>query len=543
MKFAKDAFTVGMMTMLSRVLGFVRDMLLAAVLGTGPIAAAFIVALRIPNLFRRVFAEGAFNAAFVPLYNKKLENEGEAAATQFAAEAMSGLVFILLLLTAIFEIFMPTLLGGIAWGLKANADKYALAVELSRIMFPYLIFLSVMALIAGILNSFHKFAVAALVPVLLNVILVSVMLVLLLFHIIDQKTVSRTLSYAVTFAGFAQVASLWFYCKRQEHLPRFIRPTYNADMKKLVKLGIPGLVAGGITQINIVIGTGIATSYAGAVGYLYYADRLYQLPLGVVGVAVGVVLLPSLTRAFTAHDQKQANDLQNRALEFSMMLTIPAMVAFLFIAETVVSVLFERGRFNAPATVETAIVLRAFAAGLPAFVAVKVFSPGFFANEDTKTPMYYGIATIIANTIMALIFAQYWQHVGIAIATSIAAWMNVFLLAFTLWFRGKFWLDLKCIKTLPMILIASVLMGLCVYYSSQYLSPWMSAGNHDLLRGFLMLLLVVEGAVTYGLLLHYTGALTFAEMKAFVKRPKNKNSKPLETTSNSSDKSSTDNQN
>lgn len=541
MKFAKDALTVGMMTMASRILGFVRDMLLAAVLGTGPIAAVFIVALRIPNLFRRIFAEGAFNSAFVPLYNKKLEKSGEKAATQFAGEALSGLVLILLLLTAIFELFMPYLLGGIAWGFKADGDKYTLAVEFTRIMFPYLLFLSVMALIAGILNSFQKFAVAALVPILLNIILVSVILVLVLFNIIDQEVVARTLSYAVAFAGFAQAAAIWIYCKKQGHLPWLVRPTFNADIKQLLKLGVPGIIAGGITQINIVIGTGIASSYAGAVGYLYYADRLYQLPLGVVGVAVGVVLLPSLTRAFTGQNQAQANDLQNRALEFSMMLTIPAMVVLLMNAEVIVSVLFERGRFNADATIETAFALRAFCVGLPAFVAVKVFSPGFFANQDTKTPMYYGIATIVLNTVLSLIFAQYWQHIGIAVATSIAAWVNVFLLAFTLWMRGKFLLDFKCIKTLPMIVIASLLMGGVVYITAQYFAVWLSPQTNDLWRGITTILIIIEGLVTYGLFLHFTKALTFTEMKAFVKKPKPKNAeKPLETKKHSSDNSSTD---
>ena len=520
MKFAKDAFTVGGMTMLSRVLGFVRDMLLAAVLGTGPIAEAFFVAFRIPNLFRRIFAEGAFNSAFIPLYNKKLEEHGEQAATKFASEAMSGLVLVLLLLTAIFEIFMPFMLGGIAWGFKGDTDKYALAVELTRIMFPYLIFLSVMALIAGVLNSFKKFAIAALAPVLLNIVLVSCLSVLIFINFDKQADISRVLSYAVTFAGFVQVAALWYYCKKQGHLPWFVKPTFNADMKALVKLGVPGIIAGGITQINIVIGTGIASAYAGAVSYLYYADRLYQLPLGVVGVAVAVVLLPSLTRAFTANNQSEANDLQNRALEFSMMLTIPAMVAFLFIADPVVSVLFERGRFDGDATAQTAIVLRAFALGLPAFVAVKVFSPGYFANHDTKTPMYYGIISIVTNTILAIIFAQYWQHVGIAFATSIAAWLNVIMLATTLYMRGKFKLDAKSAKTLPMICVASVLMGACVYYTSAYIAPWLTPDNNDLLRGGLMFLIVAEGAVVYGLFLHLTGALTFSEMKGFVKRKK-----------------------
>ncbi len=518
MKLAKDAFTVGSMTMLSRVLGFLRDMLLAAVLGTGAIAEAFFVAFRIPNLFRRIFAEGAFNSAFVPLYNKKLENNGEKSASQFASEAMSGLVLVLLLLTAIFLMFMPFLLGGIAWGFKGNADKYSLAVELARIMFPYLIFLSVMALIAGVLNSFRKFAMAALAPVLLNVILVPSLFALIFINFDNQNDIARALAYAVSFAGFVQVAALWVYCKKQGHLPWFVKPTFNKDMRELVKLGLPGVIAGGVTQINIVIGTGIATAYTGAVSYLYYADRLYQLPLGVVGVAVAVVLLPSLTRAFTANDQGEANELQNRALEFSMMLTVPAMVAFLFIAEPVVSVLFERGRFSADATTQTAIALRAFAFGLPAFVAVKVFSPGFFANHDTKTPMYYGIIAIVANTVMAIIFAQYWQHVGIALATSIAAWLNVFMLAITLYRRGQFYLDLKSLKTLPMICIASLLMGAVVYYTCLYLAPWISADNNDLLRGGLMLLIVVEGAVFYAVFLHFTGALTFKQMKAFVKR-------------------------
>lgn len=544
MKFAKSALTVGMMTMLSRILGFVRDMLVAAVLGTGPVASAFIVAFRIPNLFRRIFAEGAFNAAFVPLYNNKLEKHGEKAATQFAAEAMSGLVLILLILTAIFEIFMPSLLGGIAWGFKDDADKYDLAVELARVMFPYLLFLSLMALIAGILNSFQKFAIAALVPILLNIVLVATIALLVLFDIIEQVKVARIMSYAVTFAGFAQFIAIWFYCKKQGHLPWLVRPTFNKDMKRLVKLGVPGMIAGGITQINIVIGTGIATSYAGAVGYLYYADRLYQLPLGVVGVAVGVVLLPSLTRAFTANDQQEADDLQNRALEFSMMMTIPSMIVFLFTAETVVSVLFERGRFNAEATIQTAIVLRAFAYGLPAFVAVKVFSPGFFANHDTKTPMYYGIATIIFNTVLSLIFAQYWQHVGIAVATSIAAWLNLLLLSSTLWWRGKFKLDVQCITTIPKIVIASLLMSAVIYLTVEYFAVWLSPTTHDLWRGILTILIIIEGLIVYAVFLHFTGALKFGEMKQFFKRPKklpkDTVEKPLETKADSSDKSSTD---
>lgn len=520
MKLAKAAFTVGSMTMLSRLLGFLRDMLLAATLGTGPIASAFILALRIPNLFRRIFAEGAFNAAFIPLYNKKLKNHDAATATEFASQSLSGLAVILILLTAIFEIFMPTLLRGIAWGFVGDDDKYTLAVELTRIMFPYLIFISIMALLAGILNSFQKFAVAALVPVLLNVVLVSVMFVLIFANIRGQEEISRILSYAVTFAGFVQVAALWVYCKKQGHIPKFVKPTFNKDMKELLKLGVPGIVAGGITQINIVIGTGIATTYTGAVSYLYYADRLYQLPLGVVGIAVGVVLLPSLTQAFVANDQKEADDLQNRALEFSMMLTIPAMVAFLFIAEIVVSVLFERGKFNAEATVQTAIVLRAFALGLPAFVAVKVFSPGFFANHDTKTPMVYGIIAILLNTILALVFAQYWQHVGIAFATSIAAWVNFLMLAITLFIRGKFKLDIQSIKTLPMICVASLLMGAVVYYSCMALSSWLTPANNDFLRGVLMFAIVAEGAFVYAIFLHFTNALTFAQMKAFVKRKK-----------------------
>ncbi len=521
MKIALDALKVGSMTMLSRILGFFRDMLLAAVLGVGPISEAFFVAFRIPNLFRRIFAEGAFNSAFIPLYNQKLEKNGEGAATKFASQAMSGLVLVLLLLTAIFEIFMPHILNIIVdANFTKNADNFQLTIELTRIMFPYLIFLSVMALIAGILNSFKKFAIAALVPILLNVILVGCLGILIFIRFDDPKDISRAISYAVTFAGFAQVAAIWYYCKRQGHLPKFTKPTYNDDMKELVRLGLPGVVAGGITQINIIIGTVIATAYSGAVSYIYYADRLYQLPLGVVGVAVGIVLLPSLSRAISANDKQNANDLQNRALEFSMMLTIPAMVAFLFIADPVVSVLFERGKFDANATEQTAIVLRAFAFGLPAFVAVKVFSPGFFADHDTKTPMKFGIITIIANTVMAVFFAQYWQHVGIAFATSIAAWLNVLLLSVTLYMRGKFSLDKKLVKTLPMICIASLLMGAVVYVSQGYLAPWMGAKINDLLRALLMLLIVIEGAIVYLLFLHLTKALTFGEMKGFIKRKK-----------------------
>ena len=318
MRLYQSFATVGGMTMLSRVLGFVRDMMIALVLGTGPVADAFFVAFRFPNLFRRLFAEGAFNAAFVPLFAKRLEGEGIEAARKFAQEALSALTAVLLVLTAFAEITMPGLMYAIAPGFSSTPEKFDLAVQLTRIAFPYLLCVSLVALFSGVLNALGKFALAAFAPVLLNVVFIFVLAGLALSGTRGSPEAGHALAWAVFVAGFAQLGALLIGVRGAGMGMKLQRPRLTEGVRRLVRLGIPGVIAGGITQVNILIGTIIASLQDSAVSWLYYADRIYQLPLGVIGIAVGVVLLPDLSRKLRAGNHQAAIESKNRSLEFSM---------------------------------------------------------------------------------------------------------------------------------------------------------------------------------------------------------------------------------
>ena len=354
MKLYRAFATVGGLTMVSRVLGFARDILIAAVLGTGAVADAFFVAFRFPNLFRRLFGEGAFNSAFVPLFAKRLEGEGPQAARSFAEEALAGLLFVLLLLTALAEIAMPWLMYALAPGFSGTPEKFDLAVLLTRIAFPYLLCMSLVALLSGALNALGRFSMAAAAPILLNVVLITAMLLAAGLGLNNTPQSGIVLAWGVAVAGVVQLAALWIAARRAGLHFRLKAPSLSADMKHLVRLGVPGLVSGGVTQLNIVVGTIIASLQAGAVSYLYYADRLYQLPLGIVGVAIGVVLLPDLARNLRAGNHHSVMDNQNRSVEFALMLTLPAAVVLAVAAEPIIRVLFERGAFKVSDTLPTA---------------------------------------------------------------------------------------------------------------------------------------------------------------------------------------------
>jgi putative peptidoglycan lipid II flippase len=508
MSLLRSTFTVGGLTAVSRVLGFVRDILIARALGSGPIADVFFVAFRFPNLFRRFFAEGAFNAAFVPLLARELEGSGRDAARLFAEEAMAGLVFVLLVLSALAMIFMPALMLIMAPGFLADPEKFDLAVLLTRITFPYLLFMSVVALLTGILNTLGRFTLGAAAPVVLNVVLISV----LLFAVPRFPTAGHALAWGVTAAGVAQLLFLIWGCRRQNLLPRLRLPRWTPKMKRLVALGVPGLVAGGITQINIVIGSFIASLEAGAVSLLYYADRVYQLPLGMIGIAMGVVLLPELARRLRGGDDGGAMHSFNRALELSMLLTLPAAVALMVIPQPITQVLFERGAFTATDTRGVSLALMAFAAGLPAFVLIKVFQPGFFAREDTKTPMYYaGIQTAV-NVALSLALFFWIGFVGIAIATSVAAWCNAGLLAWRLNTLGYFKVDERSRRRLPRILLTSLLMGVALGVGGWLLAPAFAAGFA--LQVTALIGLVLGGMVVFAGLAHVTGAGRLGELRA-----------------------------
>ncbi len=507
MNLVRSAATVGGTTLLSRILGFLRDMLVASALGTGPMADAFFVAFRFPNMFRSIFAEGAFNSAFVPLFARHLEGEGKAAARRFAEDALSGLLLALLLLTIIAEIFMPWLMWIFAPGFGDDAAKVALAVEFTRINFPYLLFISLTALQAAILNSMGRFFPGAAAPVMLNVTMIAA----IWFLVPLTQNPGLALSYGVAAAGVVQFIWLLLSCRRVGMVLRLRMPRLTPDMRQLVMLGVPGIISGGIGQLNLTIGTMIATLQAGAVSWLYYADRIYQLPLGVIGIAMGVVLLPDLARRLRADDLGGANWSQNRAIEFSMLLTVPAAMGLAVIPYDIIKVLFERGAFGAADTQATALALMIYALGLPAFVLNKVFSPGFYARQDTKTPLRFAAISITVNIVSSFALFQLFSFAGIAMGTTIAAWVNAGQLGFTLWRRGDFRPDAQLMARIPLILLSAAGMGLALYGGAVWLAPLFE--RHALASISVLAGLVAGGLVIYGLLCELTGATRFAEMR------------------------------
>ena len=513
----KKFATVGGATMASRVLGFVREAMIAAALGAGPVADVFYVCFRLPNLFRRLFAEGAFNIAFVPLFAKELEGGGKDAATGFAREVFAVLATWLIAFTALAMIFMPFLLSVLLReSFTADADKFELSVTMTRIMFPYLFCMSLVAMFSGMLNALRHYFFAAIVPVLLNVILI----VVLYFGMtlgLDAKTIGLLLAWGVFVSGFAQLALLYVGIRREGMHMTLRSPRFSPAVKRLLILMGPGLVTGGVLQINLLIGTVIATAQDGANALLNYADRLNQLPLGVIGIAVGVVLLPELSRALKAGDKAEADKLQNRSLEFALALTLPAAVGFMVIPDDIVRLLYERGAFGADATRQTAAALLAFATGLPAYVMIKVFQPAFFAREDMRTPLYFSVVMVLVNVIVSLALFPSMGHVAIAVGTSASAWVNVGLLAVTQWNRGDFRPDSGTLKRLLLLLTGAVLMGAGVMTVRAVLFvdlPDMSFGGQLISVGAL----IAVGALIYLAFVLASGAIERDVMRKAFRR-------------------------
>ena len=510
--------TVGGATLLSRVLGFVRDTMIAAELGTGPVADAFFVAFRLPNLFRRLFAEGAFNSAFVPLYARTLEGEGEEAARTFARDTFGMLVLSLATVSAVAMIGAPWLVGLLAPGFGDEPAKFDLTVFLTRICFPYLACMSLTGLFGGILNSHGRFKAAAFAPVLLNVVLIAVLVGIAASGQARTSQAGVILSWGVAAAGLAQLLLVIVAVMRGGwgFVPG--RPRWTKALGRLLSLGLPGLIGGGVTQINIAIGTIIASLQAGAVSYLYYADRVYQLPLGIVGIAIGVVLLPEVARRVREGRPDLAFEAQNRSLEFAAVLTLPAAVALVVAAHPIVEVLFERGAFGAMDTTQTARALAAFGLGLPAFVLVKVLSPAFFAREDTRTPMAIGIVVMIANVVASLALFPSLGHVAIAVATSASGWLNAGLLQLVLARRGHWRVDGELEARLPRILLAALSMGVVVAFAGSWLGPWLGAENPLAVKISALAALVGGGAALFFGLAHAMGGVDLAAILRLARR-------------------------
>ena len=501
--------TVGGFTLVSRVLGFLRDILIAAVLGAGAGADVFFVAFKLPNLFRRLFAEGAFSMAFVPLFAGRVEAVGKEAAQQFAEAAFSVLFWTLLVFVIAVELAMPLVMLGFAPGFIGDAAKFDLAVELTRITFPYLLFISLVSLMAGVLNSLGRFAAAAATPILLNLCLIGAILGLARF----TSSPGHALAWGVAAAGVVQVLWLYVACGRQGVWLKMPRPRLSPEVRTLLRRMAPVAVGAGVYQINLVIDTVIASLLpAGSISYLFYADRVNQLPLGVLGVAVGTALLPLLSRQVRAGETAAALNSQNRALEISLLLTLPAAAALMVISEPVIRVLFERGQFGPVETAATAAALSVDALGLPAYVMVKALAPGFFAREDTATPVKISVACLVLNLVLNLILMGPFKHVGIAAATVASSWLNAGLLAYVLHRRGHFAIDKRLASRLPRMGLAAAGMGLALYWALGPLGDMLAGTTADRVTG--LVVVVGGGMAVFGALAVALGAARPGDLKS-----------------------------
>ena len=501
--------TVGMWTMASRVLGFARDILIAAFLGAGPVAEAFFIAFSLPNMFRRFFAEGAFNTAFVPMFSKRVEAGDDPA--RFARDAFSGLFGILLVFTLLAQLFMPVLVFAMASGFRGD-ERFDLAVLFGRIAFPYILFISLAALLSGVLNALGRFAAAAAAPVLLNVIFIGG----LWFAHLAGFDLGLALAWAVPIAGVAQLVLLWFAAKEAGFALVPSLPRLTPDLKRLAIIAAPAALAGGVVQINLLVGRQVASFFDGAVVWLNLADRLYQLPLGLVGVAIGVVLLPDLSRRLQAGDADGGRDAYNRATEFSLVLTLPAAVALVAMPLPLISVLFERGAFTSTDSAATAAALVVYGLGLPAFVLQKTVTPLFFARADTRRPFRYALVSMVVNAAVAIGLAPFLGYLAAALGTTLAAWANLWLL-----WRGSqrmgdaARIDARLGRKAPWIALASLVMGISVWAGSELFSAQLAQPFY---RYIWLAALVTAGGAIYAIVAIGTGAFTLSEFRKAMKR-------------------------
>ncbi len=490
MNLVKSTGTFGFYTIISRLLGYFRDVLIAIFLGTGFIADAFFVAFRIPNTFRRLFAEGTFNAAFVPSYTSELV-KSKTKSNKFANEIFNLLFVCLLFLVLIIEVFMPTFVGLIAPGFVDDNEKIGLAIDLTRITFPFLLFVSLSSFFAAILNSHNKFAAASAAPIILNLILIGI----LVFGKYLNDNLVYYLSFGVSIAGLLQLIFLYKFVKKYYSIKLNFQFNLNKKVKVFFKKLLPSIFSSGVTQINILVGTIIASFQASAVSYLYYADRIYQINLAIAGIAIGVVILPQLSKHVYLKKKNKILQIQNKALELSMFLSLPASVALLIGSEKIISALFGYGSFNEEAVSNSAKALYYFGLGLPAFALIKVFSTFFFANNDTKTPFYISLFSVILNIVISIYYFKSIGFIIIPIATTISSWFNSIILFIYLRNRNLFKFNKIFFINFVKIIFTSIMMGIFFKYLISILENQLVYNYH--FKSFYLILCVLLGLVFY----------------------------------------------
>ena len=524
MNLVRSLGSVGGLTLVSRVLALVRDTLQTSFIGASFASDAFFVALRLPNMFRALFAEGAFNAAFIPMFNRKV-SEGELpAGLKFAEQALAVLLPVLLL----FTIVMIAAAWPVTWGLSGGfdhptQDQFAFAVSLSRITIPYLMLISLASLLAGILNSLDKYWVSAAAPALLNV---SMITALWFFHGHGPEgayVTARAQAISVTVGGALQLSWLIIACRGIGIRIGIRRPRLDDDMRQLLKRILPAALGAGASQVNLAISTALAGGLlaAGSISYINYADRLNQLPLGMIGIGLGTILLPTVSRLLSTGQEEAAMDAQNRGIELALFLTLPATAAFIFAAEPVIRGLFQHGAFTARDTILCGWALSAFSIGLPSYVLVKVLTPGFYARGDTATPVRLAIwsvgVNLVGNLILIPTLGRFGMgHVGPPLATALASTINVWMLYRTLRRRGHFEADRQLRRRLPRLALAALIMGGVVWLLTPYIDPWLTRSLGERAAG--LAALVGGGIAVYGLACFLTGAFAIDDLKTLLKR-------------------------
>lgn len=518
MNLVKATATIGGLTLISRIAGFIRDMLMARFVGAGMAADAFLIAFRLPNLFRALFAEGAFAAAFVPMFNRQVgaDNGDMTGARRFAEDALAVLLPVLLIFTTVMVIAAAPIVWALTGGFpESSPEKFALAVDFTRLTFPYLLLISLVSLMGGILNSIGRFWVNAAAPILLNLALIAG---LLLFRGSTDVHTARVQAVCVSIAGILQFLWLLWSCLAADIKLRLRRPSLTPKVRQLMRIAAPAAIGAGAVQFNLLISTAIAARYLpeGAISFLYYADRLNQLPLGLIGIGVGTAMLPALSRQLGSGNAGAAAHTQNRAIELVLLLTLPAAAALAVSAMPIIRALLEHGRFLPSDTIATAKALAAFSLGLPAYVLIKVLTPGFHARQDTRMPVQIAIASMLVNLAGNLVLVWPLGHVGIALSTAFAAWVNAVVLWFVLYRRGHLRVDVRLARALPRLLAATVAMVVVLLGLNGVLEPMIGGGVAARAVGLGVLL--GAGGFAYLLAARALRVFTLVELKSQFKR-------------------------
>jgi putative peptidoglycan lipid II flippase len=514
----KNFTIVGGATLASRVTGFVRDMLVAATLGAGAVADAYVAAFLIPNLFRRLVGEGAFNAAYVPIFARREAEGGTESSARFAEAALSFLLGVGVAILLVAEFLMPVIIGAVAPGFHDQPQKFTDAVEFGRIMFPFVAVILLVAVFTGTLNAIGRYAIAAWAPVLLNIFLIAALLYAITAGLRGTRDAGFVLVWTVLGAGLVNLiivgTTVWFAGYRiWPKIPRF-----DADLRRLMLIALPGIAIAGAGHINVVVAAQMSSGTPSAVSWLYFAERIFQLPLGFVAAAIGVVLLPAVSKHLASGEVVQARQAESRALEFGLLITLPAAIALALLAKPIVSILYERGAFTAEDSNAVAAVLRALACGLPAFVLVKVFLPAFLAREDMKGPIIAAVLGIAANIIVALLLFPQLGSVAAAMGVSASAFVNALTLYILLLRNGRFRPDKLARIRLPRVLIVSALTGVAIWFMHEFARPWMKANHSFPIRAGALAVLCGAGLLVHVALAQLLKAADILQIRDAVRR-------------------------